>query len=139
MQLPVAIAFGYLTDFAIWCIKSISVYSYWQQWIACIIGIILVGIGVSSEVTAGVVTLAGEGLVLAICRVTNIKFGYMKVAFDVTLVSAAAASSLFFLNHLDGVREGTLAAAICVGLLSKRFNKGFMENLCSAFVNKKAT
>ena len=123
MQLPVAIVFGYLTDYAVWCIRGISISAYWQQWIVCIIGIILVGIGVSFEVTANVVTLAGEGLVIAICKVTPVKFGYMKVIFDVTLVITASAFSFIFLKDLEGVREGTIAAAIFVGLIAKHFNK----------------
>ena len=66
MQLPVAIIFGYLTDFAVWAIQGIGVSSYLNQWIYCIIGILLVGTGVSFEFTAGVVTVAGEGFVLAV-------------------------------------------------------------------------
>jgi uncharacterized membrane protein YczE len=131
VQLPVAFVFGYLTDFAIWCINSITVSAYWQQWIVCSVGILLVALGVSCEVTAGVVTLAGEGVVLAICHVIPIKFGYMKVIFDVTLVAVASVLSFFFLHRLEGVREGTLAAAIFVGLLAKRFNSSFMDRFCA--------
>ena len=60
IQLPVAIVFGYLTDFGVWAIDSIPVPNYFVQWVLCIVGVILVGIGVSFEVTANVVTLAGE-------------------------------------------------------------------------------
>ena len=89
MQLPVAFFFGYLTDFGVWAVQGISYDTYWQQWILCIIGIFLVAAGVSLEVKAGVVVLAGEGVVLAICKVLPVKFGYMKVGFDVTLVVVA--------------------------------------------------
>ena len=89
MQLPVAFFFGYLTDFGVWAVQGISYDTYWQQWIICIIGIFLVAVGVSLEVKAGVVVLAGEGVVLAICKVLPVKFGYMKVGFDVTLVVVA--------------------------------------------------
>lgn len=123
MQLPVAIVFGYLTDLSIWVIQGITYSNYFHQWILCIIGIILVATGVSFEVTANVVTLAGEGVVLAICKVLPIKFGYMKVAFDVTLVVTACLLSFIFLKRLEGVREGTIAAAIMVGLISKQINK----------------
>ena len=79
MQLPVAFFFGYLTDFGVWAVRGISYHAYWQQWGLCLIGIFLVAVGVSLEVKAGVVVLAGEGVVLAICRVLPVKFGYMKV------------------------------------------------------------
>lgn len=120
MQLPVAFFFGYLTDFGVWAVQGISCNTYWQQWIVCLIGILLVAVGVSFEVKAGVVVLAGEGVVLAVCKVLpKIKFGYMKVGFDVTLVVIACILSFVFTGHLQGVREGTVAAALLVGLIAK--------------------
>ena len=107
MQLPVAVFFGYLTDFGVWAVR----------------GILLVAAGVSLEVKAGVVVLAGEGVVLAICKVLPVKFGYMKVGFDVTLVVTACILSLVFTGRLQGVREGTVAAALMVGLIAKQFGK----------------
>ena len=124
MQLPVAFFFGYLTDFGVWAVQGISCNTYWQQWIVCLIGILLVAVGVSFEVKAGVVVLAGEGVVLAVCKVLpKIKFGYMKVGFDVTLVVIASILSFVFTGHLQGVREGTVAAALLVGLIAKQLGK----------------
>ena len=124
MQLPVAFFFGYLTDFGVWAVQGISCNTYWQQWIVCLIGILLVAVGVSFEVKAGVVVLAGEGVVLAVCKVLpKIKFGYMKVGFDVTLVVIACILSFVFTGYLQGVREGTVAAALLVGLIAKQLGK----------------
>ena len=84
----------------------------------------MVAIGVSLEVKAGVIVLAGEGVVLAICKVfPKVKFGYMKVGFDVTLVTIACILSFVFTGRLQGVREGTIAAALLVGLIAKQFGK----------------
>lgn len=124
MQLPVAFFFGYLTDFGVWAVQGITCNTYWQQWIVCLIGILLVAVGVSFEVKAGVVVLAGEGVVLAICKVLpKVKFGYMKVGFDVTLVVIACILSIVFTGRLQGVREGTIAAALLVGLIAKQLGK----------------
>lgn len=124
MQLPVAFFFGYLTDFGVWAVQGLSCVNYMQQWLACLVGILLVAIGVSMEVKAGVVVLAGEGVVLALCQVIpKAKFGYMKVGFDVTLVAAACVLSLLFTGQVQGVREGTVAAAVFVGLLAKQLGK----------------
>ncbi len=120
MQLPVALAFGSLTDFGVWMIQDIQPNSYVGAWILCLIGILLVGIGVACQVVAGVVTLAGEGFVLAVCRVTGLPFGGLKILFDVTLVIAASILSMVFLHHLEGVREGTVAAALLVGMIVKK-------------------
>lgn len=124
MQLPVAFFFGYLTDFGVSAVQAISCDTYWQQWGVCLVGILLVAIGVSLEVKAGVIVLAGEGVVLAICKVfPKVKFGYMKVGFDVTLVTVACILSFVFTGRLQGVREGTIAAALLVGLIAKQFGK----------------
>jgi uncharacterized membrane protein YczE len=130
LQLPVAMAFGYLTDLAVWLTGDLSASTYAGQWFLCIVGIILVGVGVSFEVTASVITLAAEGFALAVCKKLPIKFGDMKVAVDVSLVVTACVLSFLFLHRLAGIREGTVAAAIFVGIIAKQVNKplkGFAE------------
>ena len=123
MQLPVALVFGSLTAFVVWALDGVSAGSYLEQWLLCAVGILLVGIGVSMEVTANVVTLAGEGMVLAVCKVFPVKFGNAKIGFDVTLVVNASVLSLVFRHTLEGVREGTVAAAILVGMTARQVNK----------------
>ncbi len=127
IQLPVAVVFGYLTDLGVWVTSGITYSAYWQQWLLCIVGIFLVGLGVSCEVTANVVTLAGEGVVLAVCKRFKQPFANMKIAFDVTLVILACILSFIFLHGLFGVREGTVAAALCVGLVARFFNTAFKK------------
>nr|WP_317402086.1 DUF6198 family protein [uncultured Gemmiger sp.] len=122
-QLPVALVFGSLTDFSVWALQGISVSAYPARWGLCIVGILLVGVGVSFEVTANIVTLAGEGMVLAVCKVFPVPFGNAKIGFDVTLVVIASVLSLVFLGGLYGVREGTVAAAFCVGLVARQVNR----------------
>ena len=123
LQIPVAIVFGLMIDMFSLLMGDIVLSSYIQQWLFCAAGLIFVALGVSMEVTAELITTAGEGLVLAICQVTSFKFGNVKVAVDVTLVILAAAASLLVLGELAGVREGTAAAAVLVGLLTKQFVK----------------
>ena len=74
-----------------------------------------------------------KDLVLAFCQVFNIKFGYMKVIFDISLVTFSCILSFAFLGHLQGVREGTVVAAVGVGLIarqiderSKKFRRRFL-------------
>ena len=112
LQFPAAILFGTVIDLAERFIRSITYSNYVEQWLLCLIGIFLIAFGVSMEVMANLVTTAGEGIVLAICKVVPIKFGNMKMIFDVTLVCIAIILALLFLGKLSGVREGTIAAAI---------------------------
>lgn len=123
LQFPAAIVFGTMIDVAEYVLKPISFSNYFEQWLLCVVGIFLVALGVSVEVMANLVTTAGEGIVLAICQVAPVKFSNMKVAFDVTLVCISIALSFIFLGRLDGVREGTIAAAVFVGLITKQTNK----------------
>lgn len=123
LQFPAAIVFGTMIDVAEYLLKPVAFSNYLEQWLLCVVGIFLVALGVSVEVMANLVTTAGEGIVLAICQVAPVKFSNMKVAFDVTLVCISIALSFIFLGHLDGVREGTIAAAVFVGLITKQTNK----------------
>ena len=123
LQFPAAVVFGTMIDVAEYVLGSVTFSNYLEQWILCIIGIFLIAFGVSTEVSARLVTTAGEGIVLAICRVAPVKFSNMKVAFDVTLVCISLILSFVFLGRPEGVREGTIAAAIFVGLITKQTNK----------------
>ena len=123
LQLPIAFVFGLMTDLAVGALAFLHPAGYAQQWMICGIGILLVAVGVSFEVTANVIVLAGEGFVLAVCKVCLIKFGTMKVVFDVSLVVISCILSVVFLHGIYGVREGTVAAAILVGNISRQVNK----------------
>lgn len=123
LQLPVALVFGFVTDFSVWVLQGVTASNYAMQWVLCLAGILLVGVGVSFEVTASLVTLAGEGMVLAVCKVFPVSFGNVKIGFDVTLVVIASVLSFLFLGGLYGVREGTVAAAFCVGLIARQVNR----------------
>ena len=114
---------GMITGLCIMLMFMTGLFPFATYALPAAAGIVLVAVGVSFEVTANVVVLAGEGVVLAICQVCPIKFGTMKVIFDVSLVVIASALSLVFLNRLEGVREGTVAAALFVGTISRQLNK----------------
>ena len=136
MQLPTAFVFGVMTDFAVWLLGGVTYSSYLMQWLLCLLGIVMVAAGVSLEVTAAVVTLAGEGLVLAICQVVPVKFGSMKMCFDGMLVVIAVLIGISAKGAVLGVREGTVAAAVLVGLLSRLICKPMMK-VMDQLINQK--
>ena len=127
IQVLVAVAFGEFNNLSLAIFSGLTVQYYWEQWLLCVAGIVLVAVGVSCEVAANIMTLPGEGLVLALCKLMpKAKFGYMKVTVDCSLVVIAIILSVIFEQHHNAwcaVREGTVAAAICVGLISKLLNK----------------
>lgn len=134
LQLPAAVLFGTMIDVAELVLTNVSYTNYFAQWVLCAIGIFLIALGVSMEVMANIVTTAGEGIVIAICKKLPVKFGNMKVAFDVTLVIISIVLGFIFLGGLCGVREGTVAAAILVGQITKITNK-LMKKIETAFLS----
>lgn len=127
-QLPATVLFGTVIDLAESILEPFTCSGYFQQWLFCAAGIILVALGVSVEIKANLITTAGEGIVLAVCKVAPIKFGNMKVIFDVTLVCISVVLALVFLGRLSGVREGTIVAAILIGQITKIFSR-LLSNL----------
>lgn len=119
LQIPAAVLFGGMIDVCGALLGDMGYHSYLQQWGLCAAGIVLVALGVSMEVRAELITTAGEGVVLAVCQLWPVKFGTMKVVFDWTLVCVSVVLALIFLGGIEGVREGTAAAALFVGLLAK--------------------
>lgn len=122
-QLPIALLFGGLTDFTLMTIQWLTPDTYLHQWILCLLGVLLVGIGVSCEVNANVIPLAGEGFILAVCRTFSLPFPPIKICFDCTLVALSCVLGLACKGTLLGVREGTIVAALLVGLVSKQVTK----------------
>lgn len=123
LQLPVALVFGALCDLTLYTIQWLTPAAYLGRWICCLAGVVLVGIGVSCEVKAQVVPLAGEGFILAVCQAFQKPFPSTKIAFDCTLVALASVLGLVCRGQLLGVREGTIAAALLVGMVSKQITR----------------
>ncbi len=125
LQLPVALAFGWTIDLALFIIRGVNPESYPARWAVCLLGTVLVSIGVACEVIADVVTLAGEGFVIAVTKAFHLPFPPVKIGFDVFLVALSVVLSITFLGGVHGVREGTVAAAFLVGLMSKPLIRRF--------------
>jgi hypothetical protein len=61
--------------------------------------------------------MSAEGFVKYAARRYNREFGKLKVVFDISLVICAAVVSLLFSGKIEGVREGTLIAALITGTM----------------------
>ncbi|MCD8331573.1 MAG: DUF6198 family protein [Oscillospiraceae bacterium] len=127
LQLPLAIVYGEMTDLALWCLGGFEAASYAARLALCAAGIVVTGAGVFLMVSAGVLVLAGEGLSLAIAHRTGQAFSTVKIAVDCGLLVLSAGMSLILLGYIEGIREGTVAAAVLVGLVVRG-----IQSLCSA-------
>ena len=104
-------------------LKSVNPETYVMKFVYLLIGCLILGFGVYLEVLANVAMLPGESFVRAIVNTWNREFGSTKVMFDVSMAVIAAVLSFVFAYHLDGVREGTIIAALLVGFIARFFGK----------------
>lgn len=123
LQIPVSIAFGYFIDLTMNMLIWLNPEKYVFKIIALIIGCVVLGFGVYLEVLADVVMLPGESFVRAIVQTWNTNFGTTKIIFDSSMTVIAGVLSFIFFGKLNGVREGTIVAALLVGFIARLFGK----------------
>ncbi|MCQ4636071.1 DUF6198 family protein [Anaerovorax odorimutans] len=121
LQIPAAFIFGWMTDFSNTLLSWLHPETYVAQLGCLAMGILLVALGLSIEVSANTIMLSVDGFVKAIVMAAHKNFGKTKVALDITLVSLSIIVSLTMLHSIEGVREGTVLAALLVGTLSRIF------------------
>ena len=123
LQIPVSIAFGYFIDLTMYLLFWINPENYFVKMIALLAGCLVLGLGVYLEVLADVVMLPGESFVRAIVQTWNTNFGTTKIVFDSSMAIIAGALSFVFSGKLNGVREGTIIAALLVGFIARLLGK----------------
>ena len=123
LQIPISILFGYFIDLTMMLLFFVNPKSYISSVAYLLIGCLFLGFGVYTEVLANVAMLPGESFVRAVSSTWKTEFGSTKVAFDVSLTVIAAALSLIFSHRLNGVREGTVIAALLVGFIARLFGR----------------
>ena len=69
--------------------------------------------------------LPGEAMNRAISKVSGFKYENVKIFFDILYIAVSAAICLIFIGKLEGVREGSIIAAVLVGSIIKLYNKIF--------------
>lgn len=123
LQIPISILFGYFIDLTMELLFFIHPNNYISSVIYLLIGCIILGFGVYTEVLADVAMLPGESFVRAVSSTWKKEFGATKVAFDVSLAVIAGILSLLLAHRLDGIREGTIIAALLVGFIARLFGR----------------
>lgn len=123
LQIPVSVAFGYFIDLTMYLFFWVNPMNYAVKLIALLAGCIVLGFGVYLEVLADVVMLPGESFVRAIVQTWNTNFGTTKIIFDSSMTVIAGVLSFVFSGRLNGVREGTIIAALLVGFIARLFGK----------------
>lgn len=115
LQIPIAFCFGLFIDFSMFMLFWLEPSAYVMQVTVLLIGCIILALGIALEVKANAAMMAGEYFVKTITRRFHGEFGYVKLGFDITLLTIACILSLVFLSDIQGVREGTVVSALLVG------------------------
>ena len=123
LQIPVSIIFGYFIDLTMILFFWVNPEAYIMKIVYLLMGCLILGVGVYMEVLADVVMLPGESFVRAIVLTWKTNFGTTKICFDVSMSVIAAVLSFVFAGRLDGVREGTVIAALLVGFIARLIGK----------------
>lgn len=123
LQIPISVVFGYFIDLTMILLQFVHPQTYIFGVISLLIGCLVLGFGVYLEVLADVAMLPGESFVRAITATWNTDFGITKIIFDVSMTVIAAVLSLCFVQRLEGVREGTIIAALLVGFIARLFGR----------------
>lgn len=117
LQIPISVFFGVCIDAFMVLIAPLSLPNYVSAWVCLLVGMAILALGITMTVISATVMNCGEAVVQAVVKKTGIKFGTVKVMFDVTCALAATLLGVICLGHLEGVREGTIVCAVCTGLI----------------------
>lgn len=125
------ILFSWFIDLTMAQLNFLKPDMYIMKFIFLIVGCIILGIGVYMEMVADVVMLPGESFVKAVSLTFHKDFGKTKVVFDSSMTIIAGIIGFALFHKLEGVREGTIIAALLVGLIARFLKRklGFVENL----------
>ena len=123
IQIPITFAFGLMLDLGVYLTQWITPASYLAQWGWTLVSVVLMAIGVYVETQPRLAYLPGNGVLVAVAMVQNkLSFGTVKILLDALLLAIAVAASLVLFNGLEGVGEGTVFAALGVGMLLRLIN-----------------
>ena len=128
LQLPVAMLLSVILDW----IQTFGLFVYdllWQRFLLMLVGIVLVGAGISVTVNMRLAPAPPEGLLDALSFRTGINMGLMKNIQDGVTVGAAIIIDLVFSGHLAAVGIGTVCCMLLVGRVVALCNRLFIKKL----------
>ena len=105
--------------------RGIELKTYIASFIFMLLGCIILAFGIWIQLKGNVAMLPGEAMNRAISKVTGKRYENIKIIFDILYITISAVICLVFLGKLEGVREGSIIAAILVGTIIKLYNKAF--------------
>lgn len=117
LQLLIGFVFGYFLDVNMWITQALQWDSLTANVAQLLIGGFVMGVGISVEVMTRMVMMPGEGITMAITKVTGREFGKVKIVVDTTMVAIGVGFSFLFFGlwRWDVIGIGTLISMAYVG------------------------
>lgn len=123
-QLIIGFLFGWLLDVNMALTAPFTPADLTSRILIQFAGCAILGVGIAFEVRCGSVTMPGEGLPVAISKITGVPFAKIKIFVDISLVVIAVGLGYIFFGHWlwQVVGPGTLFAMVFVGWVVKFLN-----------------
>lgn len=130
LQIVANIIFSFFIDVSMNLLSAFEPETIIVKLISLFIGCFILAIGISIEVAPNVIVVPGEGVVRALAlaiaiKKPKVKFGTIKIYFDVTLIIIACILSFIFFDELNGIGLGTIVSALIVGRFINLVNRHF--------------
>lgn len=117
-------------------LQPLTCESLLSKTITQFLGCTVMGIGISFEIKCGSVTMPGEGISIAVSRVTGRPFPKVKIMVDTLLVVLAVVASYIFFGQWkwNVIGPGTLFSMVYVGYVVKLVTPriGWFDRLMAA-------
>lgn len=139
LQLPISFLFSYFIDLSMSFLTVLDPQFYPMKLLSLLVGCAILGCGVFMEVVADVAMLPGECFVNAVSKTFHTDFGKTKIAFDTSMALIAVVISLLLYHRLEGVREGTIIAALLVGTIARTLNRKIGSRVNGLLTDDSAT
>ncbi len=136
LQLAFSTLFGFFVNFAVYVLGSFAIPTYPGKLAMLFISIVLIAVGLTLYLSAGLIPMPAEGLILAITKkLRKYKFHDVKIVFDSLNVILAVTLALIFVHSPAGVREGTVITAVALGKTIQLFMK-HMDPILKRFIGQ---
>lgn len=125
LQILANILFSTAIDVSTMILGFLNPQTLWERLLCVVLGCMILALGIVIEVAPNVIVVPGEGVVRALSIVTRIRYGTVKVAFDMSLIVIASVLSFIFFGKLNGIGIGTIISAMIVGVFINVINRLF--------------
>lgn len=127
IQVGFLIIFGYFVNITNYLLSFLTPDNYIFQLTILLLSIISLALGLVLYLRADIMPMPAEGFIIALQKIIDKEFYKIKYIMDTLLVVLSIVLSFAFLGELDGVREGTVIAALLIGrtmgIIEKVFSK----------------